>query len=101
MYILMYTDDMPRRYSIADARSSLPRIVDEAEAGAEVELTRRGRPVAVIVSRRTFDRLRDAHVHFDAAYRQFLSRFSLDEIGLDEADFRAARDRTPGRRVTL
>ena len=29
---------MPKRYSIADARSNLPSIVDEAEAGEEIEL---------------------------------------------------------------
>jgi prevent-host-death family protein len=95
----MYTFSMAHRYSIADARSNLPRIVDEAEAGAEVELTRRGQPVAVVVSRRTFDRLRDARTRFDEAYQRFLERFSLEEIGLDEADVRTTRDRTTGRPV--
>jgi prevent-host-death family protein len=101
MYIFMYTCDMPRRYSIADARSHLPRIVDEAEAGAEVELTRRGQPVAVVVSRRTFDRLRDTRTQFSEAYQRFLERFSLEEIGLDEAELRTTRDRTTGRPVRL
>ena len=101
MYIFMYTGGMLRQYSIADARSNLPRIVDEAEAGAEVELTRRGQPVAVVVSRRTFDRLRDARTHFNEAYQRFLERFSLEEIGLDEADLGATRDRTTGRPARL
>jgi prevent-host-death family protein len=91
---------MARQYSIADARSNLPRIVDEAEAGAEVELTRRGQPVAVVVSRRTFDRLRDTRTQFSEAYQRFLDQFSLDEIGLDESD-RPARDPMPGRPVRL
>jgi prevent-host-death family protein len=41
---------MPKRYSIAEARSNLPSIVGQAEAGREIELTRRGKPVAVLVS---------------------------------------------------
>jgi len=69
---------MSRRYSIAEARIRLPRIVDQAEAGIEVELTRRGQPVAVLVSCREFERLQGKGV------------------------FAAAdRDRTTGRKVTL
>jgi prevent-host-death family protein len=92
---------MSRQYSIADARASLPDIVDQAEAGIEVELTRRGRPVAVVVSRRTFDRLREKRGQFSEAYQRFLAQFSLDEIGLDAGEPAATRDTTAGRRVTL
>jgi prevent-host-death family protein len=101
MYIFVYTCDMPRQYSIAEARANLPDIVDQAEAGAEVELTRRGRPVAVVVSRRTFERLREKGRQFSDAYEGYLGRFSLDEIGLDPGDLTAARDTTSGRQVTL
>ena len=97
----MYTGSMARQYSIADARSNLPRIVDEAEAGAEVELTRRGQPVAVVVSRRTFDRLREVRTHFAEAYQRCLERFSLEEVGLDDSDLGTTRDRTAGRPVRL
>jgi antitoxin Phd len=92
---------MSRQYSIAEARAKLPDIVDQAEAGVEVVLTRRGQPVAVVVSRRTFERLREERQQFRDAYERFLGRFSLDEIGLDPGDLSATRDRTSGRRVTL
>ena len=92
---------MPRQYSIADARSNLPHIVDQAEAGLEVELTRRGQPVALVVSRRTFDRLREKRGQFSEAYERFLARFSLEEIGLDPGELSRARDTTTGRQVTL
>jgi len=101
MYIFMYTDNMPRQYSIADARSNLPHIVDQAEAGVEVELTRWGRPVAVVVSRRTFDRLREKRGQFSETYQRFLERFSPDEIGFDEGELAPTRDKTAGRRVRL
>jgi prevent-host-death family protein len=91
---------MSRTYSIAEARSRLPAIVDQAQAGREVELTRRGQPVAVVVSCREFDRLRGRRRHFRDAYRSFLAQFSLDDIGL-ENDFAATRDKTPGRQVSL
>ena len=92
---------MPRQYSIADARANLADIVDQAETGVEVELTRRGQPVAVVVSRRTFDRLRERRGQFGDAYQWFLEHFSLDEIGLEPDEPFATRDATPGRRVTL
>ena len=92
---------MSRRYSIAEARSRLPRLVDQAQAGVEVELTRRGQPVAVLVSCREFERLRGMRVHFRDAYRKFLKTHSLDEIGVENRFAAAARDRTTGRKVTL
>ena len=92
---------MAQRYSIAEARSRLPRIVDQAESGVEVELTRRGKPVAVLVSRREFERLQGKRVHFGDAYRAFLDTHSLREIGVDEGFAAATRDRTPGRKVSL
>lgn len=92
---------MSRRYSIAEARSSLPAIVDQAEAGQEIELTRRGKPVAVVVSLNEFVRLRRARPHFAEAYRRFLSAHPLEEIGLDEGDVSTLRDRDAGRKVVL
>jgi prevent-host-death family protein len=101
MYIVVCTFSMARRYSIANARANLPDIVDQAEAGVEVELTRRGQPVAVVVSRQTFDRLRKQRGQFSDAYQRFLEKFSLDEIGLEPGELSATRDTTTGRRVTL
>ena len=90
---------MSRRYSIAEARSRLPGLIDQAQAGVEIELTRRGRPVAVLVSRREFERLRGERVHFGDAYRRFLEKHSLPGGGADFAV--SVRDRTPGRKVSL
>lgn len=44
-------------YSIAEARDQLARIVYDAEAGQIVRLTRRGKPVAVLVSVEEYERL--------------------------------------------
>ena len=101
MYMMMYTDDVAQRYSIADARTSLPTIVDQAEAGQAVELTRRGEAVAVVISLREFERLRGDRPRFGDVYKAFLEKYSLADVGLD-ADFAAAaRDTRAGRRVSL
>jgi prevent-host-death family protein len=101
MYILLYNLSVMHRYSVAECRAHLPSIIERAEAGEAVEITRRGRPVAVIVSREEFERLRSERPAFAEVYRAFLKKFSLAEVGLD-ADFAASvRDRSPGRRVKL
>jgi prevent-host-death family protein len=92
---------MPGRYSIEEARSQLPAIIDQVESGISVELTRRGKPVAVIVSKREFDRLRGRRQHFSDAYRRFREKYALKSVGLDAGFSNSVRDQTPGRRVSL
>jgi prevent-host-death family protein len=92
---------MPHRYSIADARISLPTIVDQAEGGMNIELTRRGRPVAVVVSLREFERLRGGRPRFGDAYRRFLEKYSLAQVGLEEDFVASIRDKGLGREVSL
>lgn len=48
---------MTKRYSIAEAKNQLSRLVHEAEADTHVELTRRGQPVAVVISIHEYQRL--------------------------------------------
>ena len=101
MYISMYTDFMSRRYSIAEARAHLPNLVDQAESGVEVELTRRGQPVAVLVSHGEFERLRGKRSHFGDAYRKFLQKHSLNEMGIEDDVAASTRDKATGRKVSL
>ena len=46
-----------RSTSIAEAREQLPTLVHQAELGAPTTLTRRGKPVAVLVSTSAYARL--------------------------------------------
>jgi len=92
---------MPQRYSIAEARISLPAIVDRVEAGREIELARRGRPVAVVVSLRAFERLRRDRPRFSDAYKKFLKQYRLAEVGLEDDFFRSIREKGRGREVSL
>lgn len=91
---------MTKRYSIAEARASLPTLVDEVEAGNEIELTRRGKPVAIVMSRQAYDRLRTKRIGFADAYAAFTARFDLREVGTDRDVF-DVRDKSRGRDVDL
>jgi len=101
MYIQLYTWRMSKRYSIAEARANLPTIVDEVEVGKPVELTRRGKPVAVVVSREHYDRLTAVRSTFVDAYRAFCAKFDVEDVGLDAEFVVALRSAGAGRKVTL
>ena len=47
---------MVKKYSIAEARDNLAGVVQEAEEGTQVELTRQGKPVALLVGVEEFER---------------------------------------------
>ena len=89
---------MSKRYSIAEARANLPTIVREAESGKEIQLTRRGRPVAMVVSSQQYERLRPRFVE---AYRSFVKKFPPNEVGLDNGFFELIRQESAGREVPL
>ena len=78
-----------------------PGLDKSSSSGIEVELTRRGQPVAVLVSRREFERLRGKRLHFSDAYKKFLERHSLEEIGVQDDLAVSTRDGTTGRKVSL
>ena len=92
---------MLKQYSIADARKNLPAVIDEAQAGSEVQLTRRGQPVAVLVSVDEFERMKSARAPFAETYREFRRRFPEGRAGLGAAYFRRLRERGDGRKVDL
>ena len=97
----MYTAEMSKSYSVADARAHLPDILDDVEAGKDVQLTRRGRPVALVLSPQRYEMLRSEHTNFGDAYRAFLGRHTAEEIGLEPGFPSSLRDREAGRRVRL
>jgi prevent-host-death family protein len=88
---------MVKRYSIAEARDNFTSLVHEAETGMTVELTRRGKPVAVLVARGEYERLTQGRTGFWTAYQEFLGHYpALPEDEPDEP-LAGERDRSPGR----
>jgi prevent-host-death family protein len=92
---------MSKSFSVAEARAHLPDILDEVEAGKEVQLTRRGRAVAVVLSPERLEALRRERTTFGEAFRAFTERHAPGDIGLEADFFDSLRDRAPGRKVRL
>lgn len=101
MYRQMYIKRMEHSYSIAEARANLPTLIDQVEAGMAIELTRRGKGVAVMISVNEYRRLRSKRTSFQDVYQKFLKKHSLAEVGLEPDFARKVRDRSPGRSVEL
>ena len=87
---------MVKKYSIAEARDNFTSMVHEAEEGTQVELTRRGKPVAVLVGVEDFERLSKKKPGFWEAYQEFRRTADLSDLDPDEI-FRDVRDQSPGR----
>jgi prevent-host-death family protein len=90
---------MAKSYTIAGARAKLGDIVDEVEAGSDVELTRRGKKVAVVMSAARYARLRGERVAFMTAYETFRAAHDLTEVGVERSWSRGLRAKDVGRPV--
>lgn len=88
----------PRRCSLAETREQLPAIVRSVERGGRVEITRRGEPVAVLLSLEDYQRLTQPRVDLVSALKKFRAEADLDALRADEV-FDGTRDRSPGRNV--
>ena len=91
-------NDPKKQTSVADARDRLPSLVHEVESGAPVEITRRGRPVAVLVAYQEYQRLLGEGPSFWEAVLAYRSATHLDDpqaLGIEPDSF--PRDRSPGR----
>ena len=91
----------PREYSIARAKDHLTEAVRGAEAGEPVTLTRRGRPVAVIVSEAEYRRMAGPRGDFWTALQAFRATFDGERDGIEPEYWESLRDRDPGREVDL
>lgn len=87
-----------KRVSVAEAKNTLPALLHEAEVDP-VEIVRRGKPVAVILSRANYDRLRGKAEGVWAALERFRTTHDLAELDVASA-FDGVRDaKAEGRPV--
>jgi prevent-host-death family protein len=92
---------MARRYSIAEARQELPRLVRRLERGRPLEITRLGKPVAVLMSAAEYLRLEGERPSFNETVRGLRSRLAVESLGIADEDFRSLREAGPGRKAAL
>lgn len=81
-----------KRVSVAEAKNTLPALLHEAES-VPIEIVRRGKPVAVILSRSSYDSLRDKSEGVWAALQRFREAHDLEELDAASA-FEDVRDRS-------
>ena len=95
---------MSKRVSIAEARDHLPALIRSAEHGEPVELTRRGKMVAVLVSSRDYERLTTGPPDLWVAIQKFRAEHDLSDLDIEEvfADVRdVANPRSLSRHPSL
>ncbi len=93
---------MKKSYSLAEARDHLAAIVHDLEVSRSIEITRRGHPVAVLLSKREYDRLRAPAKGFWDSYQAYAKKVELAELDIDPSQvFEGLRDLAPGRKVEL
>jgi len=96
-----------------EARNRLTAIVREAEEGTPIQLSRHGKPVAVLMGMETLAQLESSAAGFARRYERFLETWRYgdadgsgtdwtagDDSGVDEL-FQGIRSSEPGRTVDL
>jgi antitoxin Phd len=90
---------MIKEYSIAEARDQFTAIVHELNTTPAVQLTRRGKPVAMLLAIEEYERLAARRTDFWENYEAFRTTFDLGELNMEPAIFEGLRDSAPGREV--
>lgn len=90
---------MTTTYSIAEARNQFAALVRNAEENNEpVQVTRRGQPVAVILSAEEYGRLlaNQPERNFWAAYQDWRQKWNVSDLDIDPDEIWGdVREKTP------
>ena len=97
VYMKVYIVRMSSKYSVAEARANLPKILDQVELGRAIELTRRGKRIAVLMSVEEYERLSGGQRDFAEAYEAHREKYD----GVERKAFEDLRDQSQGRSVRL
>jgi len=88
-----------RQFPIAEAKNKLPSIIHQVEKGSSVELTRRGEPVAVLLSVNEYQRMNQKSRGFWNALMTFRQAIQDEAVKITDLDFEGLRDSSSGREV--
>lgn len=89
-----------KSYSISAARARLPLLLRELEHGPPIQLTRHGRPVAVLLSVADYERLASGRTDLWSSIEEFRASYDARQVDADEV-YDDVRDPSPGRGVDL
>ena len=88
--------------SIAQAKNNLPHLIHEVEAGKQVQVTRHGRPAAVLVSVEMFAAMQETRKGFAVDLQRFRKRHRAHLLSPDESVLlEPNRSTADARTVTL
>ena len=90
---------MKRQFSIAEAKNKLPSIIHQVEKGPSVKLTRRGEPVAVLLSIHEYQLMDQKTRGFWNALTTFRQVMQDRATQITDSDFEGLRDPSAGREV--
>lgn len=90
---------MTKSLSIAEARHDLAAVVHQLEHQPRIQLTRRGKPVAMLLSVREYQRLTTPTHNFWEAYTAFAEAMDLRQLDIEPEVFAGVRDQESGREV--
>mgnify|MGYP005842641309 CR=1 FL=1 len=88
---------MLKQYSIAEARNHFAAIVHDLKPAQPVQVTRRGKVVAVLMSAEEYERLTNRVTDFWDALENFRSTVDLPSLQIEPEIFAGVRDAAPGR----
>ena len=89
------------KVSVAEARQHFARLIKRAQQGNAIEITRRGEPVAVLVSAAEYSAITGDRPSFMDATAQIRERLDVDSLNIGDSDFEGLREESPGRDVSL
>jgi prevent-host-death family protein len=90
-----------KTYSVAEARQNFARLIRSAERGKAIEITRRGEPVAVLLSAAEYLALTAERPRFMEALTALRAALDVGDLGIGDGEFDGLRDVSPGREVLL
>ena len=90
---------MIKEYSIAEARNQFAAIVRDLKFTPTIKLTRRGKPVAMLLAIEEYERLETGRASFWENYQAFRASVDLGDLGIDPGEFDDVRDPVPGREL--
>ncbi len=105
LYIYLYIHEVASmaatKVSVAEARQHFARLIKRAQQGKTIEITRRGEPVAVLLSASEYSAITGERSSFMDAMWQVRERLGVDELEIGDAEFEGLRDESPGREISL
>ena len=91
--------------SVAEARRGFADIIERAQRGAAVHITRHNKPVAVLISAEEYEALTEERQQRQLSFGEFVRKWRAENADLLDDEFaelaNAARDRSPAREFSF